>query len=187
KVVRTISESGVTVVLVEQSVNVALTLAERAVFMEKGEIRFDGPTADLLGRPDILRSVFLEGAASATGTALGDGNGNGKGFARVEERVPHEVPKDRRGRPRPPALETRGLSVSFGGIRAVDGVDLYVYPGQIVGLIGPNGAGKTTIFDLISGFLVPDGGKVILGRQDISPLAPDARARRGLGRSFQDA
>ena len=50
--------------LVEQSVNVAITLAERAVFLEKGEVRFDGPTADLLERPDILRAVFLEGAAS---------------------------------------------------------------------------------------------------------------------------
>src|SRR5581483_6851923 len=53
-----------TIILVEQSVNVALTVAETAYFMEKGEIRFHGPTAELLDRPDILRSVFLEGAAS---------------------------------------------------------------------------------------------------------------------------
>src|SRR5205814_10043054 len=66
-VVRNINDSGITVVLVEQSVNVALTLAQRAVFMEKGEIRFNGPTAELLERPDILRSVFLEGAAAAVG------------------------------------------------------------------------------------------------------------------------
>ena len=54
--------SGVTVVLVEQSVNVALTVAERAVFLEKGEVRFTGPTADLLDRPDVLHAVFLPGA-----------------------------------------------------------------------------------------------------------------------------
>ena len=60
------TQSGTTVVLVEQSVNVALTLAERAVFMEKGEVRFDGPTAELLDRPDILRSVFLGGAVDST-------------------------------------------------------------------------------------------------------------------------
>ncbi|MCU1451016.1 MAG: hypothetical protein JWP02_3186, partial [Acidimicrobiales bacterium] len=199
EVVREISEAGVTVVLVEQSVNVALTLAQRAVFMEKGEVRFDGPTAELLERPDILRSVFLEGAAAATGTEIGNGegegsgngngygNGKGKGLAKVEERQPYLVPTDRKGRPRQPALEVRELSVSFGGIRAVDGVDLSVHPGQIVGLIGPNGAGKTTIFDLISGFLVPSAGKVMLAGQDVTRLPPDARARRGLGRSFQDA
>ena len=64
-IVRGIHESGVTIVLVEQSVNVALTIADRAYFMEKGQVRFQGATADLLDRTDILRSVFLEGAASA--------------------------------------------------------------------------------------------------------------------------
>jgi len=64
KIVRRIHESGTAVILVEQSVNVALTVADRACFMEKGEIRFSGPTSELLDRPDILRSVFLSGAAS---------------------------------------------------------------------------------------------------------------------------
>jgi ABC-type branched-subunit amino acid transport system ATPase component len=63
ELVRAINATGTAVVLVEQSVNVALSLAERAYFMEKGEVRFDGRTADLLERPDILRSVFLRGAA----------------------------------------------------------------------------------------------------------------------------
>src|SRR5207245_4884572 len=66
-VVRMIHASGTTVVLVEQSVNLALTLAERAVFMEKGEVRFTGPAAELLDRPDILRSVFLAGASEMAG------------------------------------------------------------------------------------------------------------------------
>ncbi|MGZ4150583.1 MAG: MFS transporter, partial [Actinomycetota bacterium] len=64
ELVRSLRESGTTIILVEQSVNVALTVAETAYFMEKGEIRFHGPTAELLDRPDILRSVFLEGAES---------------------------------------------------------------------------------------------------------------------------
>jgi len=64
--VRTINAGGTAVVLVEQSVNVALSLAEHAYFMEKGQVRFDGRTADLLERPDILRSVFLSGVAAAT-------------------------------------------------------------------------------------------------------------------------
>jgi ABC-type branched-subunit amino acid transport system ATPase component/predicted MFS family arabinose efflux permease len=63
--VRRMNAAGVTIVLVEQSVNVALTLAERAYFMEKGEVRFSGPTSQLLKRPDLLRSVFLEGARTA--------------------------------------------------------------------------------------------------------------------------
>ena len=64
KIVRRINADGTAVILVEQSVNVALTVADRACFMEKGEIRFSGPTSDLLDRPDILRSVFLTGASS---------------------------------------------------------------------------------------------------------------------------
>jgi ABC-type branched-subunit amino acid transport system ATPase component len=65
--VRTINERGTAVVLVEQSVNVALSLAQHAYYMEKGEIRFDGPTAQLLERPDVLRSVYLKGAADGLG------------------------------------------------------------------------------------------------------------------------
>ena len=66
-VVRRAHDEGVSVILVEQSVNVALTVADRAVFMEKGEVRFSGPTSDLLERDDILRAVFLGGAAQAEG------------------------------------------------------------------------------------------------------------------------
>jgi ABC-type branched-subunit amino acid transport system ATPase component len=66
--VRKINDGGTSVVLVEQSVNVALSLAEHAYFMEKGQVRFDGRTEDLLARPDILRSVFLSGVAAGTST-----------------------------------------------------------------------------------------------------------------------
>lgn len=67
EVVRNLNGDGTTIVVVEQSVNVALTLAERAVFLEKGRSRFEGPTQELLDRPDILRSVFIAGADSHTG------------------------------------------------------------------------------------------------------------------------
>ena len=69
----------------------------------------------------------------------------------------------------------------------VDMVDLRVRQGEIVGIIGPNGAGKTTLFDLLSGFLTPDDGRVLLAGTDVTGWSPDARARAGLGRSFQDA
>ena len=63
--VRQINAGGTAIVLVEQSVNIALSLVDHAYFMEKGEIRFDGPSKELLARPDLLRSVFLEGASRA--------------------------------------------------------------------------------------------------------------------------
>ncbi len=68
-VVKQIHASGTTIIVVEQSVNVALTLAQRAVFMEKGEVRFSGPTQELLERPDILRSVFIAGASGEPAAA----------------------------------------------------------------------------------------------------------------------
>jgi ABC-type branched-subunit amino acid transport system ATPase component len=179
-IVRVIAEQGTTVILVEQSVNVALTLAETAYFMEKGEIRFHGPTADLLDRPDVLRSVFLEGAATHL-SANGDG----------DDAVTAPVSSGEEERPvdttQAPAIELVDLSVRFGGIRAVDNVSLSVVPGEILGIIGPNGAGKTTLFDLISGFTAADSGRVVLGDRDITRRGPDGRARQGLGRSFQDA
>src|SRR3546814_17396425 len=70
---------------------------------------------------------------------------------------------------------------------AVYGVSIEVAAGEIVGIIGPNGAGKTTLFDLLSGYLPPDRGRIYLGDTEITAAGPDERARAGLGRSFQDA
>jgi ABC-type branched-subunit amino acid transport system ATPase component len=84
-------------------------------------------------------------------------------------------------------LEVREVTVSYGGIIAVDEVSFDVPRGEILGLIGPNGAGKTTLFDLISGFQPPDGGRVLLHGQDMTRKPAHARARAGLGRSFQNA
>ncbi|HVW19499.1 MAG TPA: ABC transporter ATP-binding protein [Solirubrobacteraceae bacterium] len=81
-------------------------------------------------------------------------------------------------------LETRGLSVHFGGVVAVDQVDIAVEPGQLVGLIGPNGAGKTTLIDAITGF-VHSTGTVALEGEDITSLPPHDRATRGLARTWQ--
>jgi branched-chain amino acid transport system ATP-binding protein len=86
-----------------------------------------------------------------------------------------------------PALEVDGVSVNFGGIAALDDVSLQIHRGEVVGIIGPNGAGKTTLFDVISGFLRPDSGKVRLDGTDVTSHAAATRARLGLGRSFQDS
>jgi branched-chain amino acid transport system ATP-binding protein len=163
EVIRAIRDRGTTVVLVEQSVTTALELADVAYFMEKGEIRFRGPSAELAERPDLLRAVFLRSSAV--------GNGH-----------PPSAPTGER-----PALEVEGLTKRFGAVVALDDVSLAVPPGRILGIIGPNGAGKTTLFDAISGFLVLDGGRVRLDGQDVTRRGPDQRARLGLGRSFQDA
>ena len=198
-IVEAMRDQGTTVILVEQSVNVALTVAETAYFMEKGEIRFHGPTDELLQRPDVLRSVFLEGAAQGMEVAAGNGapgNGNGEsthdaaGIVLPVAASAGESVGNGNGNQAdapPVILEVQDLSVRFGGIRAVSGVSLSVTAGEIVGIIGPNGAGKTTLFDLISGYTRPDSGEVCLGGRDVTTMAPDGRARRGLGRSFQDA
>jgi branched-chain amino acid transport system ATP-binding protein len=83
-----------------------------------------------------------------------------------------------------PVLEARTLSVSFGGVRALVDVDLRIEPGQLVGLIGPNGAGKTTFIDAISGFVTYRGAALLDGR-DLAGMAPHARARLGLARTWQ--
>lgn len=82
-------------------------------------------------------------------------------------------------------LEARNLTKSFGALQVTNNVTLTVKAGERRAIIGPNGAGKTTLFNLLTGELMADSGQVILGGEDISKLMPDARARRGVGRSFQ--
>ena len=82
-------------------------------------------------------------------------------------------------------LELRGLSKSFGRNQAVNNLDMAVQKGQIRGLIGPNGSGKTTVFNLISGFLRPSGGRVIFQGRDITRLPPHRIIGLGLARTFQ--
>ncbi len=84
-----------------------------------------------------------------------------------------------------PVLETRGLSKSFGGVRAVQGVDLAMPRGEIRALIGPNGAGKTTFFNMLTGQLRADAGEVRFKGERLSGLPPYAVWRRGVSRTFQ--
>jgi branched-chain amino acid transport system ATP-binding protein len=84
-----------------------------------------------------------------------------------------------------PLLETHALTKEFNSFRAVDKVDLAVESGTIHALVGPNGAGKTTLFNLLSGFLKPTAGRIVLEGEEITNLLPDQIARRRVGRSFQ--
>jgi len=83
-------------------------------------------------------------------------------------------------------LAAEHLSISFGGVRAVDDVSFAVAPGGTFSIIGPNGAGKTTLFNLISGLYVPEQGRVRLNGEDVTALAPERLARRKLSRTFQN-
>jgi branched-chain amino acid transport system ATP-binding protein len=85
----------------------------------------------------------------------------------------------------PAAVRTHGLVREFRGFRAVDRVDLVVADGSVHALVGPNGAGKTTLFNVLSGFLAPTAGRVEIGGHDVTGLAPERIAQRGVARSFQ--
>ena len=82
-------------------------------------------------------------------------------------------------------LELAGIDVRFGGIKALDGISLTVGEGEIVGLVGPNGAGKTTLFNVLSGTVRPQRGTLRFDGVDLAVVPPHARARHGLGRTFQ--
>lgn len=168
---RSLRDSGVAVVVVEQSIDRAVALADRAVFLDRGVVRFRGSPEGLLARPDLARATFLGAAATVP---------------------PEPATSERAPVARTTALELHDVGVHFGGVDALSGVSLSVARGEIVGVIGPNGAGKTTLFDAISGFVRPDAGSITIRRdaeataRDVTRLPPHARATFGLGRSFQD-
>ncbi len=191
QVVKLLHAQGTTIVVVEQSVNVALELAERAVFLEKGEVRFSGRTVDLLDRPDILRSVFIAGAGSVEGTVVTPDAGPSDihdhavaSSALIVADNRHRVPPSAEA---PAILECNGVRKTFGGITAIEDISLALRDGEILGLIGHNGAGKTTFFDCVSGFVATDGGRIRLGGADIDAWPAHLRSAAGLGRTFQEA
>ncbi len=172
--VRTLRDAGTAVLLVEQSVTVAVSVADRVYVMDSGAIRFSGPAAEVGERPELLWSIYLRHAAAGVAGAPAVAGG-------VEAPAPGP---ERVGGGRP---EVAAVSVAFGGITALDEVTLRAGAGEVVGIIGPNGAGKTTLFDVISGFTRARSGRVALNGGDVTGLSAAGRARRGLGRSFQDS
>ncbi len=209
EVVKGVNQYGTTVVLVEQSLNLALQMCNRAIFMEKGTVRFDGASAQLRQRPDLLRSVFLEGASKGELSGkVSQGNRPDQPSKPLDHWGPSaSLDADRAstneseqsGQPeitwqpgdlvktRSLVLEVRNISVRFGSILALQDVSLILHEGEIMSIIGANGAGKTTLFDVISGFLRPDSGRVIFNGKNVTRNSPARRSRLGLGRSFQDA
>jgi ABC-type branched-subunit amino acid transport system ATPase component len=82
-------------------------------------------------------------------------------------------------------LDLRGVSMGFGGLEVVSGLDLHVDEGEIVSVIGPNGAGKTTLFNLVTGIYEPTGGDIFFAGKSVKGLAPHSITRRGIARTFQ--
>jgi ABC-type branched-subunit amino acid transport system ATPase component len=165
--IESMRRAGTAILLVEQSMNVAVAVADRVYVMETGVVRFSGTADELAAHPELLWSVYLQKASEAF---------------EAPARAPATPNGDSRAE-----IEVRGLSLSFGGNNALHDVSLLADHGEIVGIIGPNGAGKTTLFDVMSGFLHPDAGRVELGGVDVTDRTASARARLGLGRSFQDS
>ena len=128
------------------------------------------PVAESAGAVELTRSVPTPSRPAAAEPAVAHaGNGrNGNGHTR-------------------PLLEVRGLSKRFGGLVAVDGVDLDVREGTIHAIIGPNGAGKTTVFNLITGLIEQDAGRIFFRNEDVTDDAPWRLVKKGMGRSFQQA
>jgi ABC-type branched-subunit amino acid transport system ATPase component len=164
--IESMRQAGTSILLVEQSMNVAVAVADRVYVMETGVVRFSGSADELAAHPEMLWSVYLQKASETLGA---------QALAAAAE-ADHRT-----------ELEVRGISLSFGGNAALNDVSLHAEHGEIVGIIGPNGAGKTTLFDVVSGFLRPDSGRVDLAGADITNRTASARARLGLGRSFQDS
>jgi ABC-type branched-subunit amino acid transport system ATPase component/ABC-type branched-subunit amino acid transport system permease subunit len=172
QLLRELRAAGTTIVVVEQSLDVALRLADRAYFLEHGEVRFEGPPQELLERPDLVRAVFLGRAAEVRPTAA----------------LTATASQERTTGPR---VAAGGLSKHYGGVVALDDVSFTVGAGEILGFVGANGAGKTTLFDVISGFVESDRGTITMFTAsgdaiDLTHRPPHVRARLGLGRSFQD-
>jgi ABC-type branched-subunit amino acid transport system ATPase component/branched-subunit amino acid ABC-type transport system permease component len=171
-IVRQLLEDGTAVLLVEHSVDVASRIAKVAYVLDRGSVGFHGLINDFVQHEAAGRSLFLNAAGAAAGE---------KGPGR---RLSGPTTADTRRKPI--VLRASHLSKAFSGEAAVKDLSMSVHRGEIVGVIGPNGAGKTTLVDLVSGFVLPDAGRVFLGDLDISRQSPSARARRGLARSFQD-
>ena len=161
-VLQRLRDRGTAIVLVEQALEVALRIADRVVFMERGEVRFEGSPTEFEQRRDLVRPVRL---------------------------VPSGLHGTRTDGLCQPSVVLRavGLGRSFGGIAAAEHVSFEIHAGEIVGLLGPNGAGKTTVVDVLSGVTRQHTGEVWMNGRRIDRCAAAQRARLGLIRSFQDS
>ncbi|MCL4433516.1 MAG: ATP-binding cassette domain-containing protein [Actinobacteria bacterium] len=192
--VKSLAASGVTFVIVEQSINVASAVAQRAVFFERGRIRFSGPTPSVEKHPELLRSVFIHAMKKSDQRRATEGAGpsGAGGVTAPPVTAPPPGTAQNAQAPQPgaasaEAFTVRNVSKSYGGLVAIEDISLSVQQGEILGIIGANGAGKSTLFDIFGGYTKLDTGRLALNGKDITRLSPPARAELGLGRVFQDS
>ncbi len=190
-IIESIAKQGVAIVVVEQSISAAAKLSRKAIFLERGKIRFSGPTPSLADQPKLLRSVFLKAATGAEGKER-----------QVRTQALEELSEDSSVLSFS-AIKAINLSKHYQGIHAIENVSLAVSPGDILGIIGPNGAGKTTLLHCLSGIIKPSSGSVLMSVankdkvenntvlqsvvKDVTKLSPSSRAKMGLGTIFQNA
>jgi ABC-type branched-subunit amino acid transport system ATPase component len=163
------AREGAAVVLVEQSISTAMGIADKALFLESGRVRYQGPAQALRDHPELFASV----AFGAGGTTVGGGSE----LARARRQLRGE---------RETVLRLEGLTAAYGDVVVVDDVSFEVTAGEVVGILGPNGAGKTSLFDGLTGALPLRSGAVTLLGTDVTGQSPHKRAEQGLMRSFQN-
>ena len=132
--------------------------------------------------PGIARSLAVPGGIAAL---LDFKNRRPLESSRAILPRPEFLPEILGRRPASGAITLRGVVLSFGGVRAIDGLDLTIEPGQVHGLIGPNGSGKTTTLNVICGFNTPEAGEATLDGSPLCPGRPQTRAPSGIARTFQ--
>jgi ABC-type branched-subunit amino acid transport system ATPase component/sugar phosphate permease len=172
--VKAVHGGGTAVLLVDQSLSTAMAVSERAAFLERGQVLFSGPTSELIERDDLARAVFLSGFEGPASTPTD------------RDEVAADAVRPPPGHGGAPVLAASGLVKSYGGVIVLDGVDLELGDGEVVGLIGPNGAGKTTLLDLLTGAQSADSGHVVLDGREVTTWSMHRRAAAGVARSFQE-
>jgi branched-chain amino acid transport system ATP-binding protein len=167
--VRTINRQGTAVVLVEQNAAMALEIADRATVLEVGQVAVEGSAADL-SRSDDVRERYLGLPGAGRAPDVGE--------------VAAVTPVTGRREARPLAVE--GVTVTFGGLTALDEVSLTVEPGSTHAVIGPNGAGKSTLLNVLTGVYRASEGRVRYGDTTLTGLRPPRIAALGVSRTFQN-
>jgi ABC-type branched-subunit amino acid transport system ATPase component len=162
---RTLTADGLSLLVVEQSLDTALSLASRCYALESGRVSAEGP-AERFHESAELAGSYLGRQSAPDGPAP----------AAVAGQDNEE-----------PCIKVTGLSVRFRGLQALSDVTIAVQPGQTVGLIGPNGAGKSTLLNCVNGAVRPTAGEITLSGRAIRSLRPHQIARLGVARTFQNA
>jgi branched-chain amino acid transport system ATP-binding protein len=165
------------VILIEHVMDVITACCERTVVLDFGELIAQGPTREVLADPKVA-AVYL---GTASTTHAGDSKpASDSEHGPMPDPVPVEILRDQE-----PLLEVVGAEVSYGGVRALRGVDLNLWPGEVVALLGSNGAGKTTLANAISGVVPLQAGRIAYTGGDLAGQRPDQITAAGIAHCME--